>query len=659
MSNPDYAILGSVTVRPAPGAAALALSEQNKLLLARLLLEPGERVSTDALIDALWGGKLGRHPRNAVQVAVSAVRGLLGDTGRQQRVILTDGDGYRLVVGDALRIDAERFRRLAARGHDLVARHPRAALAMLTEALATWRGPLFGELGEREWAIGHARALASVRDRAPRSIATRSCSRSASTPSSSAPCACRSCATRSTNGGAASSCVLCTPAVAPPRRSWPTARSTASSVRSVPTCGRSARRSRAAGRSPRRPTARPDPPAEPAVGAGADGLLLCAILDSRPGASGRPGLGMLTLLVDRAGGEPHLLSADVLVATFADPEATLSAAAAIAAEGSPAARVGVHAGGIVRLGDGLRGSGAGALPAARLGGPPGPGARDRARARVLAGAGIELRDLGEQRFFDLGPGEVVFELPTRPDGERFPPPATLSRVPNNLPVQTTRFLGREQELASLSRMVGGGELVTLTGAGGCGKTRLALQLVAGLAPSFADGVWFAELAEVAAGADAEAVATTIARQLGVRALPGETQSAALVRHLSDRVALLVLDNCEQVHASCGEVAAALRDGCRGVCVVATTRRPLRIHGEQTFTVASMGVDDDGRGLPVAAVQLLLERGGLLSERGVRRRRSSSRRASAARSTGCRWRSSSPPPRSRRAGCTPSPRASRR
>ena len=615
MSNPEYAILGSVTVRPAPGAAALALSEQNKVLLARLLLEPGERVSTDALIEALWSGKLGRHPRNAVQVAVSAVRGLLGDTGRQQRVILTDGDGYRLVVGDALRIDAERFRRLAARGHDLVARHPRAALVMLTEALATWQGPLFGELGEREWAIGHTRALASVRDSAEldRNEVLLALGELAELERALRVQIVRDplderrrgqlVRALHASGRTAEAQLAYRAAYRDLGAVGPDLRQIGAQVaRGVPIAAASG--------------ADLDPPASPAVSANVDGLLLCAILDSRPAAAGRPGLGMLTLLVDRAGGEPHLLSADVLVAAFADLEATLSAAAAIAAEGSPAARVGVHAGGIVRLGDGFAGPGLARCRQLASAAHPGQ-VLVTASSRRLAGEGIELHDLGEQRFFDLGPGEVVFELPTRPDGERFSPPATLSRVPNNLPIQTTRFLGREQELALLSRMVGGGELVTLTGAGGCGKTRLALQLVARLAPSFADGVWFAELAEVAAGADADAVATTIATQLGVRALPGETQSAALVRHLSDRVALLVLDNCEQVHASCGEVAAALRDGCRGVSVVATTRRPLRIHGEQTFTVASMEVDDDGRGLPVAAVQLLLERGGLLASEASR------------------------------------------
>ncbi len=613
MADSDYVILGSVTVRSGPGGAAPPLGEQSKLVLARLLLDPGARVSTDALIDALWGDEPGKRPRNAVQVAVSAVRSLLGDTGREQRVILTEGDGYRLVLDDPLRLDAERFRRLAARGHELVESNPRAARALLTEALATWGGPLFADLGERPWAVGHRRELDSMRDRAEvdRNEVLLTLGEHAELETALRRQIVRDRFDERRRGQLVR-------ALHASGRSAEAQLAYREAYRELGALGAELRR---IGAEIARGSATAPPSQRRVRGASlwpegrgsADGVLLCAVLDVDHRAPRRPGLGMLTLIADREGGAPHPLGADVLVATFSDADAALRAAAAIAAEGSPPARVGVHAGGIARVGDGLAGPGLARcrqLAHAAYAGQ----VLISGRARSRLARETELRDLGEQRFFDLGPGEQVFELPGSGGAGAFPPPATLNQIAHNLPVQTTRFIGREDELARVSRLLAGGELVTLTGAGGCGKTRLALQLAGRHAQLFADGVWFVDLAEIAPAAAVETVATAVAVQLGVRALPEETQQDALLRHLSDRSALIVLDNCEQVHTACGELVVALRAGCRDVCLVATTRRALRIHGEQTFSVASMASSggDDPPGLPPPAVLLLLERAGLLA-----------------------------------------------
>lgn len=610
MSDADYAILGSVTVRCAPGEPAVALSDQHKLLLARLLLVPGARVTTDALIDALWGDAPGANPRNALQVAVSTVRGLLGDTGRVRRVLVTDGDAYRLVVADVLRIDAERFRRLAERGHELAGAAPRVARAMLEEALATWRGPLFGEFGDRPWAQGHARELDSLRDRAEVDLnevrlalgayadlegALRL--QIAQNPHDERR---RGQLVRALDGAGRSA-----EAQIAYRAAYRDLGAVGPELQRI---GAQIARGAPAGAAP--------PPATGGAGAvygggRPDGVVLCAVLERRARAPESPGVGVLSLRVDEHGGEPHPLTDDVLVATFDDADAALRAAAALAGAGPRPPRVGVHVGGVVRLGDLL--AGPGPAHCRQLAEVAHPGqVLVTAAARSRMAAKTDLLDLGEQRFFDLAPGEGVFELPPDDPGERFPPPATLSRLPHNLPAQTTRFLGRAEELATLARMVAGGGLVTLTGAGGCGKTRLALQLAAAHVPAFADGAWFVALAEVAVGADAEAVAAVVAHELGVRALPGETQRDAVVRHLSDREALLVLDNCEQVHAACAELVVALRASGRGVCVVVTSRRPLRIDGEHVLNVASMAVDArPADGLPSDAVQLLLDRAGPL------------------------------------------------
>jgi len=234
-----------------------------------------------------------------------------------------------------------------------------------------------------------------------------------------------------------------------------------------------------------------------------------------------------------------------------------------------------------------------------------------ATVRASVDVSIELLDLGEQRFFDLGAGEVVFELAT-PGGHHFPPPETLDQLSHNLPVQPTRFVGRGAELAKLSPIVAGGRLITLVGPGGCGKTRLALQLAATHIQAFADGAWVAELAELPVGSEEADVAATIAHQLRVRSLPEEAPSDALVRHLADRAALLVIDNCEHVPLACAAVVSRLLMTCQDVCVVATTRRALRIDGEYILAVTSMRIDEvDGDGLPSDAVQLLLERSGAL------------------------------------------------
>ena len=606
MSDADYAILGSVTVRRAPDAASIQLTEQHRLLLARLLVVPNARVTTDALVEALWEDNPGVDPRNAVQVAVSKVRMLLGDVGRVKRIIVTDSSTYRLVVADPLRIDAERFRRLATRGHDLVADRPRAARAMLVEAQSTWRGPLFGELGERAWAIGHARELDSMRDRVEIDLNE---------------------VRLALNEHADLEGPLRRQIEQHPHDE----RRRAHLVRALDGAGRTAeaqlayrqafrdlgavgpelqRAGEDVARRPPRVAASerlPSPPALASVGR-PDSIMLCAVLDPRGRCGADPGLGLLSLLVDRHGGDSHPLADDLLVAIFADAQAALRAGAAIAGDSRLRPRIGVHAGGIVRFGNGVAGPGPARCRQLAVLAHPGQ-VLVSAAARALIDSSIELLDLGEQRFFDLGAGEVVFELAT-PGGEHFPPPETLDQLSHNLPVQPTRFVGRAAELARLSPLVAGGRLITLVGPGGCGKTRLALQLAAMHIQAFADGAWLAQLAELSVGSEEEDVAATIAYQLGVRSLPEEAPSDALLRHLTDRAALLVIDNCEHVPRPCAALVSRLLVTCRDVCIVATTRRALRIDGEHVLAVASMAIGEvDRRGLPSDAVQLLLERSG--------------------------------------------------
>src|SRR5215213_2061922 len=157
-------------------------------------------------------------------------------------------------------------------------------------------------------------------------------------------------------------------------------------------------------------------------------------------------------------------------------------------------------------------------------------------------------------------------------------------MPNTLPVQLTSFVGRDRELAELGELLDSTRLLTLTGAGGCGKTRLALQLAADVLDRFPGGAWCLELAPLS---DPALIESALATMLGVRPLPGRTPVEAAVFHLAPLRALVLLDNCEHVLEPCSLVAGALLRGCPDVTVVATSREPLGVGGETTWRVLSL------------------------------------------------------------------------
>jgi non-specific serine/threonine protein kinase len=162
---------------------------------------------------------------------------------------------------------------------------------------------------------------------------------------------------------------------------------------------------------------------------------------------------------------------------------------------------------------------------------------------------------------------------------------------SNLPAQVSRFIGREVELAAVHGLVGGSRLVTLTGAGGAGKTRLGLQVAAGLLDEAGDGVWFADLAPLG---DPDLVAVTVADVLGVRLEPGRAVLEAVVEAVGGRSLLVVLDNCEHLIGACAKLADALLRNCPNLALLTTSREPLGIDGERVYRVPSMGVPADGQ-----------------------------------------------------------------
>jgi class 3 adenylate cyclase len=203
-------------------------------------------------------------------------------------------------------------------------------------------------------------------------------------------------------------------------------------------------------------------------------------------------------------------------------------------------------------------------------------------------AGLDVRFLGEHRLRDLERPEGVYQLLADGLAADFPALRSLSELPNNLPLQVTSFVGREKELAEVEKLIRKNRLVTFTGSGGTGKTRLSLQACADLLPDFEDGVWLVELAPLT---EPDLVPQTVAAALRVREEPGRSLVDTLVAHLRDRHLLLILDNCEHLLDSSARLVDAIGRNSPKVHVVATSREPLAIQGEQVYRVPSLSTPD--------------------------------------------------------------------
>jgi predicted ATPase/class 3 adenylate cyclase/DNA-binding CsgD family transcriptional regulator len=198
--------------------------------------------------------------------------------------------------------------------------------------------------------------------------------------------------------------------------------------------------------------------------------------------------------------------------------------------------------------------------------------------------GAELRDLGLHRLKDLGRAERIWQL-VHPDlAHEFPPLRSLDAMPTNLPAQVSSFVGRDAELAAVRQAVRENRLVTLTGTGGCGKTRLALHAAADELDAFPDGVWCAELAAVGQGTD---IAQAIAGVFGLREEFGRPVIETLTEQLRDLDALLVVDNCEQVLDAAARMIESLLHACPRLRVLATSREPMAVVGEVAWRVPSL------------------------------------------------------------------------
>jgi predicted ATPase/class 3 adenylate cyclase len=213
-------------------------------------------------------------------------------------------------------------------------------------------------------------------------------------------------------------------------------------------------------------------------------------------------------------------------------------------------------------------------------------------------ADVWLTDLGTHELRGVARPERVVQL-CHPDLRNdFPPLNTAKNVAaHNLPSQFTSFVGRGPQLIEVRKLLTESRLVTLTGAGGVGKTRLAVQVGNQLAEDYADGVWYVDLAPIT---DPDLVPVTAARALGLPDQPGRSTMDTLLRFVRDRQMLVVLDNCEHLLDACAELVVALLGGAPGLTLLATSREPIGMTGEATWRVPSLSLADE-------AVELFADR----------------------------------------------------
>jgi non-specific serine/threonine protein kinase len=216
--------------------------------------------------------------------------------------------------------------------------------------------------------------------------------------------------------------------------------------------------------------------------------------------------------------------------------------------------------------------------------PTVPPAIATAIARALAKIPADRFESAARFAEALSTGAISGATPT-PESEG-PEEAT----PNNLPKQRTHFIGRKRELAECARILGETRLLTLTGVGGSGKTRLALKLADSVLDTSPDGVWFVDLAPLP---DPDRVPQAVAKALNVAEIPGRPILDTLLQHVAPKQTILVLDNCEHLFSATAEIADQLLAACDKLRIIATSREGLGVEGESTYSLRSLSVPKRG------------------------------------------------------------------
>ena len=225
--------------------------------------------------------------------------------------------------------------------------------------------------------------------------------------------------------------------------------------------------------------------------------------------------------------------------------------------------------------------------------------------------GVSLKDLGEHELKGMALPEHLFQLLATGLREDFPQLATQSRSQHNLPRQLTRFIGRRKETAEVKALLEDASLVTLTGSGGVGKTRLSIQVAEEMLESFPQGIWYVELAPIS---DPVLVARTVARELGLFEEPNRSIEDTLTLLLRSRKTLIVLDNCEHLIDACVQLVNLLLHACPKLKILISSREALGVEGEVVYRVPSLPIPDIRQAgsldaiREAEAVKLFVERG---------------------------------------------------
>ena len=591
----EFRLLGRLAVE-ADGLELISTRPRERAVLALLLLWRGRVVGIEALIDAVWGGDPPPTARTALHGHVSALRKRLG-----AERIETKPPGYRLrlLPGDTL--DVERFEAILA---DAGAEGPAVRSEMLREALELFRGEVLEDV---ELALDPsadlAMELASERARLEglRFVAEEQ----------------RAAADLELGRHLAVVPRLEALVALHPLREGLRAQLMLALYRA----GRQADALRIA--QDGRQILAADLGVEPGPALQRLELLILnhdPDLARAPGAAAGTGslpTGVVTFLATdtsdgivelaaRYGGVPASTGRHGVVMAFSRARDGAAAAAAMqraARRDGSVPRVGIHSTAVEAT--------HGRYPAPEVDrawrladvAHPGQVVLSRASRDLLREAPLEeadVRDLGDHRLTDLGPAQPLFQLVASGLAVAFPPVRGLDARPTNLPVQPTALIGREHELEAVTELLRepGTRLVTLTGPGGTGKTRLAVHVAAELLDDAPDGVFFVALEALA---QPELVGPAIATATGIREWGGESPATVLIRELRNRRTLLVLDNFEHVLAAAsiiGEILAAVP----GVTVLATSRTRLRIEGERVFAVPTLAAPKLG-GAPIDLADL--------------------------------------------------------
>jgi predicted ATPase/class 3 adenylate cyclase len=329
---------------------------------------------------------------------------------------------------------------------------------------------------------------------------------------------------------------------------------------------------------------------------------------------------ILRAAVESCGGHVVKTTGDGLFAVFARADAAVAAglaaqtALAAATWGVPGqlrARMGVHTGFSEFLGGDYHGPAVNRAARVCAAGH-GDQVLVSGATQALIGEGLpegaELIDLGEHQLRDVARPMRVFQLAHPTLRADFPPIRSLDEVLGNLPRQLTSFVGRDDEVARLCALVSERSLVTLTGVGGVGKTRLAIEAAGETAAVFPDGVWLCELAPVM---DPAAVLETLAATFDVRPFPGRVLGDVVLEYLAPKRLLIVLDNCEHLLAAVADLVDTIVQRSPGVAVLATSREGLALPGERIVAVPALRLPDvdadpDAIG-QAAAVRLFCDR----------------------------------------------------